>query len=66
MGFHLIRSTDFSRYELYCLSKSVKTTQCTIALPVNVERAWSNNLERPENERYSRETFDALILRFLF
>ncbi|XP_003742292.1 protein KTI12 homolog [Galendromus occidentalis] len=52
------------RYELYCLSKSVKTTQCTVALPVNVGSAWQRNSDRPQKDQYSRETFDALILRY--
>ncbi|XP_022657411.1 protein KTI12 homolog isoform X2 [Varroa destructor] len=52
------------RYELYCLSKSVKTTQCTLYLPVNVDVAWKWNCSRPEEDRYSREIFDALILRY--
>lgn len=63
-GIILLFQFIFSRYELFCLSKSVKTTQCTVALPVNVERAWSINLKRGDDEQYSRETFDALILRW--
>ncbi|OQR73187.1 protein KTI12-like [Tropilaelaps mercedesae] len=52
------------RYELYCLSKSVKTTQCTLSLPINIDVAWTWNSSKPEQDRYSRETFDALILRY--
>jgi len=52
------------RYELYCASKNSKTTQVTVECCVNSEQAWKWNLERPEEERYSREVFDALIMRY--
>nr|CAG4641884.1 EOG090X0A11 [Eurycercus lamellatus] len=52
------------RYELYCVSKSNKTTQCTLHCDTNVEQAWEQNLNRSESNRYSREIFDALVMRF--
>lgn len=52
------------RYELYCASKSSKTTQCTIHCDVNQNTAWEYNLKREENEQYSRDIFDQLILRY--
>ncbi|XP_063985863.1 protein KTI12 homolog [Diachasmimorpha longicaudata] len=53
-----------SRYELYCLSKLYKTPQCTIQCDLPVEHAWLMNSGRDEGEQYSRDTFDALILRY--
>ncbi|XP_064463831.1 protein KTI12 homolog [Ornithodoros turicata] len=52
------------RYELYCLSKSVKTTQCTVHTDTAVDRCWEWNTERPQEEQYTKEIFDALIQRF--
>lgn len=52
------------RYELYCASKSSKTTQCTIHCDVNQSMAWEFNLSRDTDDRYSKEIFDALVLRY--
>lgn len=52
------------RYELYCLSKSYKTPQCTIYCDLPVEHAWLLNEQRPDVNQYSRETFDALVMRY--
>ncbi|XP_077285616.1 protein KTI12 homolog [Arctopsyche grandis] len=68
------------RYELYCGSKASKTTQCTIFTIINIEEAWKFNESRINNDQskiettldkfavdnsaYTRETFDALVLRF--
>ncbi|KAK0089664.1 hypothetical protein PV325_006087 [Microctonus aethiopoides] len=52
------------RYELYCLSKSYKTPQCTIHCDLPVEHAWLLNEQRPDVDQYSRETFDALVMRY--
>lgn len=52
------------RYELYCASKSSKTTQCTIHCDVNQDTAWEYNLKRDIDDQYSKEIFDALILRY--
>ena len=53
------------RYELYCASKAAKTTQCTVHCDVSAEDAWGWNVGRPdEGERYSKDTFDALVARY--
>lgn len=57
------------RYELYCASKASRTTQCTIFCCCNKEQAWQfnesrKNLTETTNLVYSREIFDALILRY--
>lgn len=51
------------RYELYCASKSVKTTQVTVECVVSVDQAWEWNQQRATEEQYSRDAFDALIMR---
>lgn len=54
------------RYELYCASKAVRTTQCTLFCGVQVERARRFNRERAADDgaAYSEEIFDSLCLRF--
>ena len=53
------------RYELYCLSKLLKTTQCVVHCDTPVEKAAEWNAQRLiKSERYSAETFDALVQRF--
>lgn len=55
------------RYELYCASKAARTTQCTIFCCCNKDQAWTHNNHRNDGtqyEPYSREIFDALILRY--
>ncbi|XP_044253327.1 protein KTI12 homolog [Tribolium madens] len=52
------------RYELYCGSKANKNTQCTIHTEINRDEAWKFNENRPELEKYNRDTFDALVMRF--
>lgn len=52
------------RYEIYCMSKLYKTPQCTVQCDLPVEHAWLWNEKRPESEQYSREIFDALVLRY--
>uniref|UniRef100_A0A1B6EXS7 Protein KTI12 homolog n=1 Tax=Cuerna arida TaxID=1464854 RepID=A0A1B6EXS7_9HEMI len=52
------------RYELYCASKNSKTTQVTVECAVNIEQAWEWNLGLPEDQQYTREAFDALIMRY--
>lgn len=51
------------RYEIYCMSKLYKTPQCTVQCDLPVEHAWLWNERRPSSEQYSREIFDALVLR---
>jgi len=50
------------RYELFCISKSTKTTQCTLHCDLSPETAWQNNLTR--QDQYSQQIFDALVMRF--
>lgn len=52
------------RYELYCISKSAKTTQCTLHIDTSAEKSWELNLKKSESSQYSKDTFDALIMRF--
>lgn len=53
------------RYELYCATKANKCTQCTLLTEINREEAWKFNEERTvESEKYSREVFDALVMRY--
>lgn len=52
------------RYEIYCLCKLYKTPQCTLHCDIPVEHAWLWNENRPESEKYSREIFDALVMRY--
>lgn len=52
------------RYELYCLSKSVKTTHCVIHTDTAVDTCWQWNSQRPQEEQYSKEIFDGLVQRF--
>lgn len=52
------------RYELYCLSKHVKTPQCVIFCATSQEDARTWNSEREESERYTEEVFDALVMRY--
>jgi len=53
------------RYELYCGTKSNKSNQCTLHTEINREQAWGFN-EKRENieEKYTREIFDALVMRY--
>lgn len=52
------------RYELYCVSKSVKSTQCTLHVDISSEKAWDQNLKRDEVGQYSKEVFDGLVMRY--
>ncbi|KAE8743823.1 hypothetical protein FOCC_FOCC009533 [Frankliniella occidentalis] len=52
------------RYEIYCMSKSSKTTQCTLHCETSPTVAWEFNTSRESNEKYTRETFDALVMRY--
>lgn len=51
------------RYELYCGTKANRNTQCTVHTEINREQAWEFNHNRSELEKYTRETFDALVMR---
>ncbi|KAH8366739.1 hypothetical protein KR084_005298 [Drosophila pseudotakahashii] len=69
------------RYELYCMTKASRTTQCTLFCCIPQEQAWTFNGQRTapdelpgdgETEQpadnsdvpYTRETFDALCMRY--
>ncbi|KAH8420348.1 hypothetical protein KR009_009472 [Drosophila setifemur] len=68
------------RYELYCMTKSARTTQCTLFSCIPQEQAWTFNTQRtaadelPETDEeqpvdnssvpYTREIFDALCMRY--
>lgn len=51
------------RYEYYCASKSCKTTQVTVECAVSESIAWEWNEARSDEDKYSREAFEALKLR---
>lgn len=52
------------RYELFCLSKSIKTTQCLVHCDVNVDAASEWNSNREGSISYSQIVFDELVQRF--
>lgn len=65
------------RYELYCASKAARSTQCTVFCAIPHEKAWTFNQQRNTADEivdnseydnssvpYTREIFDALILRY--
>lgn len=52
------------RYELYCLSKHVKTPQCVLFCETTPEDARNWNSTREEGERYADDVFDGLVMRF--
>ncbi|KAK3930512.1 Protein KTI12-like protein [Frankliniella fusca] len=57
------------RYEVYCMSKSSKTTQCTLHCETSPTVAWEFNTSRETlncsgDEKYSKEIFDALVMRY--
>ncbi|XP_057672706.1 protein KTI12 homolog [Diorhabda carinulata] len=53
------------RYELFCGTKANKCTQCTLHTEINRDEAWKFNENREnEAEKYNRETFDALVMRY--
>ncbi|KAL9705159.1 hypothetical protein quinque_008677 [Culex quinquefasciatus] len=53
------------RYEIFCASKSSRTAQCTVYCAITKDQAWSFNEAFAEpNERYEKDVFEALCLRF--
>ncbi|XP_054712747.1 LOW QUALITY PROTEIN: protein KTI12 homolog [Uloborus diversus] len=52
------------RYELYCLSKSCKTTHCVIHCDLLSSDCWLHNTTRQPDQIYEKHIFDALIQRF--
>lgn len=54
----------FCRYELYCATKHNKTPHCIVHCLVPTEQAWSWNENRVEDDQYTREIFDGLVMRY--
>ncbi|ESO01426.1 hypothetical protein HELRODRAFT_100688, partial [Helobdella robusta] len=52
------------RYELYCVSKSAQTTQCTILCSVSNEKSIEINSTRQPDEQYTNDVLNELIMRF--
>ncbi|XP_071493133.1 protein KTI12 homolog [Diadema antillarum] len=52
------------RYELYCAVKSSQTPHCVIFCNTPAEMTSDWNGRRPEEEKYSQEILDALVMRF--
>ena len=52
------------RYELYCLSKHTKTTQCVLHCDTTPDDASMWNSARAESEQYTPDVFDALVARY--
>ncbi|XP_066155266.1 protein KTI12 homolog [Euwallacea fornicatus] len=53
------------RYELFCGTKANKNTQCTVHTEINRDQAWGFNESREnEEEKYCKETFAALVMRY--
>ncbi|XP_055528173.1 protein KTI12 homolog [Wyeomyia smithii] len=54
-----------SRYEIFCVSKATRTTQCTIYCAIVKDQAWCFNESRTNKEEtYDKDVFDALCMRF--
>ncbi|KAK0043144.1 protein KTI12 [Biomphalaria pfeifferi] len=54
------------RYELFCVSKSSRTTHCVVYCITDAETSKMWNSLRAEGERYPEEVIDELIMRFEF
>ena len=52
------------RYELYCASKNIKTTQVTVQCDVSQQDAESFNRGREEGEKYSDDILTQLVQRY--
>lgn len=51
------------RYEIFCGTKANKCNQCTVHTEINRDQAWKFNEDR-EDDKYDRNTFDALLMRY--
>lgn len=51
------------RYEIFCGTKANKCNQCTVHTEINRDQAWKFN-ENRDDEKYDRNTFDALLMRY--
>lgn len=52
------------RYELYCISKHIKTTHCVVLCEIGADVAKKWNSGRAADQKYNEEVFDALVMRF--
>ncbi|XP_063953699.1 protein KTI12 homolog isoform X1 [Lytechinus pictus] len=52
------------RYELYCAVKSSQTPHCVIFCDTPVDLAETWNSGREDHDRYTKEIFDGLVMRF--
>uniref|UniRef100_A0A182SGV0 Protein KTI12 homolog n=1 Tax=Anopheles maculatus TaxID=74869 RepID=A0A182SGV0_9DIPT len=54
------------RYEVFCMSKNARTTQCTVHCAMTVEQrdARRNEIEQNAGDELGSETFDALCQRY--
>ncbi|KAI5742868.1 protein KTI12 homolog isoform X2 [Diaphorina citri] len=53
------------RYELYCVSKQVKSTQCTVEVIIDETRMKQFNRDQEdEGEKYDEDTLNALVMRY--
>nr|CAH7713296.1 unnamed protein product [Callosobruchus chinensis] len=52
------------RYELFCATKANKCNQCTVHAEINRDQARTYNENRTDDEKYDRDTFDALLMRY--
>lgn len=52
------------RYELYCISKHVKSTHCILQCSASVEEIKEWNKTRPLDEQYREDLLDELVMRF--
>ncbi|EDV95347.1 protein KTI12 homolog [Drosophila grimshawi] len=43
------------RYELHCMTKAVRTTQCTLFTCIPLEQAWTFNIERNEPDKLDEQ-----------
>lgn len=60
-GLNYIKSF---RYELFCLIKASKTLHCVVQSGYPIDMCFKWNEQRPESEKYTKEVFDALVMRF--
>ena len=52
------------RYELFCISKHVKTPHCVLLCDTSMDKAREWNSARERTDMYSDAIFDALVMRF--
>jgi len=65
-SFVIVDSGNFIkgfRYQLYCIARAHKTTNCVILTDVSIDLAFKWNQERNENTRYTEKIFNDLASR---